>query len=205
MTSCLSGDPYMVPTLLTCLWNRASICLLRRLDLKEYGIYMSTFLKSLWRCILLLIYSQFSVEWPIQAIIFCFFRCSTHSTFSSWAASSCGVLIIIMFTPLVYSSSQSFPSVFHFMRSVRSVRLTCVYCFPLNMEKIIEMLCDHLFCSKASLFTKWPTLSQMSQCWDSRRVSFWVEFGSNIIAILMTTIMRIWLNIMSLACRIWHI
>lgn len=94
----------------------------------------------------------------------CFFRCSTHSTFSSWAASSCGVLIIIMFTPLVYSSSQSFPSVFHFMRSVRSVRLTCVYCFPLNMEKIIEILCDLLFYSKVSLFTKWPTLSQMSQC-----------------------------------------
>lgn len=56
----------------------------------------------------------------------CFFRCSTHSTFSSWPASSCGVLIIIMFTPLAYSSSQSFPSVFRFMRSVRSVRLTCL-------------------------------------------------------------------------------
>lgn len=120
----------------------------------------------------------------------CFFRCSTHSTFSSWPASSCGVWMIIMFTPFAYSSSQSFPSLFRFMRSVRSVRLTCVYWFPLNMEKIIEILCDLLFCSKASLFTKWPTLSQMSQCWDSRRVSFCVEFDSNLIAIMMTTVMK---------------
>lgn len=132
------------------------------------------------------------MEWPIQAFFLCFFRYSTHSIFSSWAASSCGVLIIIMLTPLVYSSSQSFPSVFHFMRSVRSVRLTCVYCFPLDMEKIIEILCDLLFCSKASLFTKWPTLSQMSQCWDSRRVSSCFvslsEFDPNLIAVMMIAI-----------------
>lgn len=79
------------------------------------------------------------------------------------------------------------------------------FLFPLNMEKIIEILCGLLFCSKASLFTKWPTLSPMSPCWDSRRVSFWVEFGSDLIAMMMTTIRMIWLNIMSLACWIWQL
>ncbi|CAG01724.1 unnamed protein product, partial [Tetraodon nigroviridis] len=38
------------------------------------------------------------------------FRYSTHSTFSSWAASSCGASIITTLTPSVYLSSQSFPS-----------------------------------------------------------------------------------------------
>lgn len=37
--------------------------------------------------------------------------------------------------------------------------------------RLLEILFVLLFCSKASLFTKWPTLSQMSQCWDSRKVS----------------------------------
>lgn len=149
----------------------------------------------------------------------CFFRYSTHSTFSSWAASSCGVLMIIMLTPLVYSSSQSYPSVFHFMRPVRSVSLTCVYCFPLDMENIINpFLFDLLFCSKASLFTKWLTLSQMSQCWDSQRVSFYFVWSWIICFVLklnfkfkrhygnynlMFCSWVIWSNTMSLGCWIW--